>query len=106
MDEVEEFRAKGEINVIQGTSFSPGTNATGMDERIEVPCDNLDDVRDGYKDDGFRTPTKKASVPKVGMLFDDVESVHEFYMNYAHDIRYWDMQTKTKGKKIRVHANA
>ena len=43
---------------------------------------------------------------KVGMLFDDVESVQEFYMNYAHDIGYWDMQTKTKGKKIRVHANA
>ena len=33
MDEVEEFCAKGEINVIQGTSFSPGTNATGMDQR-------------------------------------------------------------------------
>jgi len=33
MDEVEELRAKGEINVIQGTSFSPGTIATSMDER-------------------------------------------------------------------------
>jgi hypothetical protein len=37
--------------------------------RIEVPCDNLDDVKDGYKDDGFRTPTKKASVPKVSIFF-------------------------------------
>ena len=27
-------------------------------------------------------------VLKVGMLFDDVESVQEFYMNYAHDIGF------------------
>ncbi|XP_039804890.1 protein FAR1-RELATED SEQUENCE 5-like [Panicum virgatum] len=49
------------------------------------------DDGDVHMDDGFRTPmkkTKKTSVPKVGMIFDDVESAEKFYKDYAHDIGF------------------
>ncbi|KAJ1280969.1 hypothetical protein BS78_04G272900 [Paspalum vaginatum] len=55
----------------------------------EVEMDEVAmDERHVDKEDGFMMQTKKASVPKIGMSFDNVESAEKFYKSYAHGIGF------------------